>query len=188
MINERRRYEKIRCSITESVESLNRSKTQKCYEKRAGRIIYDTKYGIPIFYNECKMRTIAVVGSREGFTKEYVYKILDEWFDVNNNGYGHTDFKLVSGGAPGVDTYAHAWRKERWKWEDDTIVIRPINPANKMDYLFRNIEIITLADEIIAFHDGKSRGTKFTLDYAKARNKKIVIYTSEANRTLEEFK
>ena len=54
-------------------------------------------------------------------------------------------------------------------------IIRPINPANKLDYLFRNIEIITKADRIIAFWDGKSKGTKFVIDYAKARNKDIEI-------------
>lgn len=79
---------------------------------------------------------------------------------------------FISGGARGVDTVIENYCKEYnfpfWK-------IRPINPANKLDYLFRNVEIITLANKIIIFWDGKSRGTKFVIDYAKARDKDIVI-------------
>ena len=58
-------------------------------------------------------------------------------------------------------------------------IIRPINPANKLDYLFRNVEIITLADKIIAFWDGKSKGTKFVIDYAKSRGKDVEVIKGE---------
>lgn len=54
-------------------------------------------------------------------------------------------------------------------------IIRPINPSNKLDYLYRNVEIISLCDILIAYWDGKSRGTKFTIDYAKAREKKVIV-------------
>ena len=42
--------------------------------------------------------------------------------------------------------------------------------------LIRNKEIVEIADYIISFWDGKSRGTKFTIDYAKKLNKKVKIY------------
>jgi len=84
----------------------------------------------------------------------------------------YTIFELVSGGARGVDKHAEEFAEANGIPIE---IIRPINPANKLDYLFRNIEIITKADKIIAFWDGKSKGTKFVIDYAKARGKDIEV-------------
>lgn len=33
-----------------------------------------------------------------------------------------------------------------------------------------------LADVIIAFWDGKSKGTKFTIDYALSKGKEVVVH------------
>ncbi len=107
---------------------------------------------------------IAIIGSREGFEEEYVHKILSE--NVESN------MIYISGGARGIDKFAESFAN---KCGYPIEIIRPINPTNKLDYLFRNVEIITKADKIIAFWDGKSRGTKFVIDYAKARNKEVKI-------------
>ena len=80
--------------------------------------------------------------------------------------------RIITGGAKGVDKYVEDYCiKNDWRYA----VIRPLNPKNKLDYLFRNVEIITLADMIYAFWDGESRGTKFVIDYAKARGKIIEV-------------
>ena len=108
---------------------------------------------------------IAIIGSRDFKDKELVEKKLaKELTDINT--------EVITGGARGVDTWV-----EEFCEKDCTVckIIRPINPANKLDYLFRNIEIITMADKIIAFWDGKSKGTKFVIDYAKARGKEVEI-------------
>jgi len=107
---------------------------------------------------------IAIIGSR-GYDKENCFAVL--------NMFGTCELEIISGGARGVDSYAEEWCKIN---KVPIEIIRPINPANKLDYLFRNIEIITKADKIYAFWDGQSKGTKFVLDYAKARNKDIEIY------------
>ena len=114
---------------------------------------------------------IAIIGSREGFDKEFVFKHLLKTFVKLSSTYW-TDTKIISGGARGIDTYAYEFGVEH---EIQLEIIRPINPANKLDYLFRNVEIITKADKIIAFWDGKSKGTKFIIDYAKARSKNIEV-------------
>lgn len=107
---------------------------------------------------------LGVVGSRQGISRERVFAVLDrELKDV---------MTIISGGAPGVDTYAAEWAAKN---KVKCIVIRPINPSNKLDYLFRNVEIISMSDKIIAFWDQKSRGTKFIIDYAKARSKNIEV-------------
>ena len=109
---------------------------------------------------------IAIIGSRIGFSRDFVIDTLEKQkleFDSDT---------IISGGAIGIDTYANEFAVLNLITFE---IIRPINPANKLDYLFRNIEIITKADRIIAFWDGKSKGTKFVIDYAKARNKDIEI-------------
>lgn len=113
---------------------------------------------------------IAVIGSREGFGKEQIEHEMLVEFDLDED-------RLITGGARGVDSMAEHIVESNDAWGRSPIIIRPINFENKMNYLFRNIEIITMADKILAFWDGKSRGTKFVIDYAKARNKNIKIYS-----------
>ena len=56
------------------------------------------------------------------------------------------------------------------------ITIEPINKKDTSYYLHRNAEMIGMCDRIIAIWDGKSRGTEFTIRYAKARLKPVIIY------------
>lgn len=111
---------------------------------------------------------IAVIGSREGFEDGEVMPWLNEFYDRNNPGKN----SFITGGAEGVDSIVENYAKTL---KIPIEVIRPINPTNKLDYLFRNVEIITKADLILAFWNGKSKGTKFVIDYAKARNKEVVV-------------
>ena len=113
---------------------------------------------------------IAIIGSRTGFTKNAVAKVMFEEF-------GWQDNVLITGGAMGVDTFAIELAKENGHPKVE--VIRPIDKTNKLNYLLRNIEIITKADRIIAFGDGNSKGTKFVIDYAKARNKDLNVITKK---------
>jgi hypothetical protein len=43
----------------------------------------------------------------------------------------------------------------------------------------RNVRIVDESDRIIAFWNGKSKGTKFTIDYSKKVNKKINVFLYE---------
>ena len=111
---------------------------------------------------------LAVVGSREFNDFELVEEeIIERILEYDS---------IITGGAKGVDQFAEEFAvRNNLPYE----IIRPINPSNKVDYLFRNIEIITKADKILAFWDGKSRGTKFVIDYAKARGKDIEVFKSK---------
>jgi hypothetical protein len=112
---------------------------------------------------------IAIIGSREGFSQE----------DINNNLKSLINIKedsLITGGAIGVDQYAISFSKA---FNLPCEIITPINPSIKINYLYRNIEIITKADKMIAFWNGYSKGTKFVIDYAKARNKDIKIINTK---------
>ena len=115
------------------------------------------------------MVNIAVIGSREYKDKLKVWGELQKHIRFNYNSFEVT---IISGGARGVDTWAEKWAKAKGI---KTEIIKPINKADKLSYLLRNVEIVTKADKIIAFWDGKSRGTKFTIDYALARHKPVEI-------------
>lgn len=82
--------------------------------------------------------------------------------------------KIISGGAKGIDTCAREYALSHG------IRLTEILP----DYarfrrgapLKRNDTIIACADEIIAFWDGKSKGTAYVIAQAKKQNKKCTVY------------
>ena len=119
---------------------------------------------------------IAIIGSREFKNKDlFMNELIKRKYNLGELQY-EVNLSFISGGAKGID----AWTKQFAELYNVPIeIIRPINPANKLDYLFRNVEIITKANKIIAFWDGKSRGTKFVIDYAKARGKEIEVIQNE---------
>ena len=109
---------------------------------------------------------IAIIGSRNFNNRTLVINRITEI--INNNLID----QVISGGAKGVDS----WVEEVCKHKKINInIIRPINPTEKINYLYRNIEIITLADKVYAFWDGKSKGTQFVINYCRARNKPLEI-------------
>jgi len=119
---------------------------------------------------------IAIIGSRD-LKDEWVLPKLNFLMEYYYKYYKYKEIKellIISGGAKGVDTCVKNYCDS---WKIPLKIIRPINPSNKLDYLFRNVEIITLADKIIVLWDKKSKGSKFVIDYAKARNKDVEIIT-----------
>ena len=76
---------------------------------------------------------------------------------------------IISGGAIGVDTLARQYA------EQNKITIIEFLPEyskyGRKAPLLRNIQIVENCDSVIAFWDGKSHGTKFTIDYAKKLGK-----------------
>ena len=80
---------------------------------------------------------------------------------------------IVSGGAVGADTYAREFaRKKGLKLIE---FFPDYEKYGRGAPLERNKLIVEECDCLLAFWDGKSRGTKFTLDYAKERNKPIKV-------------
>ncbi len=110
---------------------------------------------------------ILITGSRNIKMREYIYFILDK--EIKDG-----DF-VIQGGAEGVDSIALDWchqtKKELQGW-NTVISIR-----NNSDYLLhRNAEMVGMCDRVIAFWDGMSRGTDFTIRYAQSRKKPVIIY------------
>ena len=80
---------------------------------------------------------------------------------------------IVSGGAKGADTYA---REFAHKHNLRLIEFLPnYEKYGRGAPLVRNKLIVDECDCVLAFWDGKSSGTKFTLDYAQQKGKPIKI-------------
>lgn len=80
---------------------------------------------------------------------------------------------IVSGGARGADTYAREFAKKKGL---KLIEFFPnYEKYGKAVPLERNKLIVDECDCVLAFWDGQSRGTKYTLDYAKQQGKPIKI-------------
>lgn len=104
---------------------------------------------------------VAVIGSR-GFTN---YDLLKNELDK------YTISMIISGGAIGADKLAEKYAKEN---NIKTQIIYPDwNTYGRGAGLIRNKDIVNESDIVIAFWDGTSKGTKFSIDYANKNNKKI---------------
>lgn len=112
------------------------------------------------------MQNVAVVGSRVGINPFKVLAYLDEH-------YLDKDIKIVSGGARGVDTIAENWALKNSK---PHILFYPdYKTFGKNAPLIRNNKIVEKADIVIAFWDGKSHGTKYTINRARETNTEVRV-------------
>lgn len=80
---------------------------------------------------------------------------------------------IVSGGAKDVDTYAKNFANKN---KIPLIEFLPeYEKYGRQAPILRNIKIVENSDSVLAFWDGKSPGTKFTIDYAKRKGKSCKI-------------
>lgn len=106
---------------------------------------------------------LAIIGSRS--------------LTINNLGdyIPENTVEIISGGAKGIDSCAKMFAlKHSLKY---TEFLPKYNLYGKAAPLRRNLEIISYSDMVLAFWDGKSRGTKFVIDNYKKINKPIRIIT-----------
>lgn len=107
----------------------------------------------------------AIIGSR-GLTVNDLGEYLPD---------GTTE--IVSGGAKGIDTcaknYALAHNIKLTEFLPD------YKQFGKGAPLKRNIQIIEYADIVLAFWDGKSRGTKYVIDNCRKTGVEVKVYISE---------
>lgn len=104
---------------------------------------------------------VAIVGSRSFTDYDKFKKVIDP--------FGDKITKIVSGGASGADCMAEYYAN------DFKIPVEIIYPDwkkyGKAAGPIRNRQIVEMADYIVLFWDGISRGTKSTLDICKELKK-----------------
>ena len=93
--------------------------------------------------------------------------------NINLEEYVTDADEIVSGGARGVDTLAAEYAKQNGI--KLTEFLPEYDRYGKGAPLVRNKQIVNYSDKIIAFWDGKSRGTKFALEYAEKKEKTVVL-------------
>lgn len=80
---------------------------------------------------------------------------------------------IVSGGAKGADSYAREFA------ERNNIPFLEFLPEyekyGRKAPLLRNIQIVDNSDFVLAFWNGSSRGTKFTIEYARKKGVPVII-------------
>ncbi len=105
---------------------------------------------------------IAVIGSRDLQVRD-----LENYLPAETT-------EIVSGGARGVDTSASVYAKQKGLLL--TEFLPDYEQYGKIAPLMRNLEIIDYADEVYAFWDGVSRGTKFVIENCRRKKKKVRIF------------
>lgn len=116
---------------------------------------------------------VAVIGSR-GLHVDHLEDYLPE---------GVTE--IVSGGARGIDACAKDYALRHGL--KLTEFLPEYEKYGRGAPLRRNITIIEYADFVLAFWDGKSRGTKYVIDNCKKRNIPVAMYQPAAGSEANEF-
>jgi len=92
---------------------------------------------------------------------------------VTLNQYLETTQKVVSGGARGADRMGVHWAQSNdIPYEE---FLPDYEQYGKQAPFIRNKDIVNNSDLVVAFWDGKSAGTKHSLNYAKIRGVKSVV-------------
>lgn len=110
---------------------------------------------------------LIIAGSRTGIGKDVVEALLDEEVDITEI------TEVVSGGARGVDTYG-----EQWAYHNNLDIKR--FPADWKQYgrkagMIRNADMGRYSDALIAFWDGKSKGTEHMIKVMNDLKKPTIV-------------
>jgi len=80
---------------------------------------------------------------------------------------------IISGGANGIDTLAEQYADGH---RISKVIIRPrYELYGRSAALKRNQEMVDMADFVLVIWDGKSKGTQFTMNYAKKAGKQVTV-------------
>lgn len=108
---------------------------------------------------------IAIIGSRNLMVND-----LEKYLPTGIS-------EIASGSASGVDACARAYAESHGL--KLTEFLPEYEKYGRAAPLKRNLQIINYADEVYAFWDGSSRGTKFVIDQCKKADKKIRIFVKK---------
>jgi hypothetical protein len=104
---------------------------------------------------------VAIIGSRSLVVGD-LYKYISDECD-----------EIVSGGAKGIDKCAEDFAyKHNLKL---TVILPQYSCYGKAAPLIRNRKIVDYADEVVAFWDRLSKGTKNVIDYCSKTGKKCTV-------------
>lgn len=113
---------------------------------------------------------VAIVGSREYPNLDLVREFVNAL---------PLDTVIVSGGARGVDRVAADAARARGMAVVEHLPDDEDGPGR---FHVRNRKIVNDSHRVAAFWDGKSRGTSYTFNYGKERNRAVEVYLPDGAR------
>lgn len=122
---------------------------------------------------------VIVAGSRDGVNQSYVHAVLTEALSEVI-----PELEIVSGTARGADTYGEAWAYAANV--DVTQFPADWEKHGKRAGFLRNAEMARYADMLIAFWDGKSKGTAHMIGVMTDLKKPVYIYGVDGFTEFEE--
>lgn len=120
------------------------------------------------------MKKVAIVGCRDKDGKEWddFQFLVNKMIDMFEN----LDYAVISGGARGADKLAKEWCKSYTAGKVYIEYPADWNKYGRQAGILRNTEIIRAADEVVAFWDGKSTGTRDSIRKAQQLKKDTHIF------------
>jgi hypothetical protein len=112
---------------------------------------------------------LAIVGGRDFQDFSKMCFVVHDYVDNPNIEV----VRIVSGGAPGADTLAEACAS--WYFIEKVVFHADWEKYGKSAGFLRNKQIVDISDMVLAFWDGKSKGTKHTIDLAIEAKKPVLI-------------
>ena len=161
--------------------SNNLSIEENFFDKTDMYQVRQLEKGVP-YIRQVKL---AIIGTREfnnyGIMKDILISLITSNVNV---------IEIISGGAKGADTLAEQFAKEKDiptkiflpEWDNidhPDAIVKTNRLRKKYDAgagFRRNKLIIERADSVVAFWDGKSNGTKHSLNIAKKLKKHYMVY------------
>lgn len=120
---------------------------------------------------------ITVIGSRD--FKDYIFLESRLFLYFNENDV------LISGGARGADKLAESFADKHGFSKE--IFLPDWKRYGKSAGFRRNITIIESCNFVIAFWNGKSKGTKHSIDIAEKKGKPVKIYFFDRDHSLSKY-
>ena len=95
-------------------------------------------------------------------------EIVDNYIDSSTLG------AVITVGAAGVDTLAEWWaKKHKLEW---ICYLPNYKIFGRAAPLKRDEDMVKASDKLIAFWDGQSTGTKYTIDFARKLGKRVEVH------------
>lgn len=117
----------------------------------------------PIGHNAPPGR-VAVIGSRDFSNARLLETVMAEYLACMT--------LLISGGADGADRMGARWARKNGI---ETQIFEPDHKRYKHAYHHRNRLIVEAADLVVAFWNGHSTGTAYTIGYARKLGKPVRV-------------
>jgi hypothetical protein len=120
---------------------------------------------------ECNPKKVIIAGTRTFDDKQFLFDKVGWWYGMLKS---VPTILVFSGTAAGADTLGEAWAKYmgfhivRWPpdWDSHGVKAGPV----------RNCQMAKNADVLLAFWDGKSKGTKHMINEALRRGLEVHVW------------